>query len=46
MNKLKSFVTKNKTLLICASIIVIICVYFVSSEKRPITYGQDEDDNA
>lgn len=45
LNKLKKFVTKNRTLLICVSIVSIIGVYFVSNEKRPITIGMDEDDN-
>ena len=45
LNKLKSFVTKNKTLLICVSIVTIIGVYYVSNEKRQITEGMDEDDN-
>lgn len=45
LNKLKKFVTKNRTLLIYISIVVIIGVYFVSNEKPPITVGMDEDDN-
>lgn len=45
LNKLKKFVTKNRILLICVSIVAIIGVYFVSNEKRQITVGMDEDDN-